>query len=497
MGNQMTRAGNVSHKRIESAATGVGNATHGSANAAAAAPKSTSKSEPEQHNSHTQFFPIESLAKTLSHLAQQEEHVNGITKSVFEKYLFPTHPELSEKLFTYLHHNAHATTAYISTSAFKQQAERLLSVMNDQPILENYIKMYSNIKDGCNVTPETLRALLMCCYQLAMENNSTSSCLYSHQIINAVVVSCFHGKTSLSTSYVSNWIGQHCPRMVQGLQRYVVHVLTTAYRNGKALLSKEQPQPPIEIMTPVLEKANLEFPQTNLLPMSYVWLLACTLPQCYLQTNDSPKDITHALIARRTGSICPRHWTLLYNSGEHGAGANRFIHHVLGYRGPTLLIIRAASAEKDEECLTYCVCSAVEWRESHLYWGDEDSMGIQLTPSYKVIEKGPKILYLNTNIRGYPHGLRLGSDPRSPFISIDESFHSVSIAGAPYRISSLEVWGCGDMKLREKQLEIKKWQVKEAEKQRIVKLSASDWLDHPDRYLLELAGRASYNESNK
>ena len=49
---------------------------------------------------------------------------------------------------------------------------------------------------------------------------------------------------------------------------------------------------------------------------------------------------------------------------------------------------------------------------------------------------------------------------------------------------------------REKQLEIKKWQVKEAEKQRVVKLSASDWLDHPDRYLLELAGRASYNESN-
>jgi len=138
----------------------------------------------------------------------------------------------------------------------------------------------------------------------------------------------------------------------------------------------------------------------------------------------------------------------LYNSGEHGAGANRFLHHVLGYRGPSLLIIRAASAEKDEECLTYCVCSAVEWRKTHLYWGDEDSMGIQLTPSYKVIEKGPKILYLNTSIRGYPYGLRFGSDPRSPFISIDESFHSVSIAGAPYRIASLEVWGCGNVKLR-------------------------------------------------
>lgn len=490
----MARVGHASHKKVESAtaADRAGNGNHGSTNVSSAT-SAVSRSEPDHHNSHTQFLPIESLAKILSHLASQEEHVNGITKSVFERYLFPTHPELSEKLFNHLHHNAHATTVYLSTTAFKQQSEKFLSVMNDQAILENYIKMYS---DGGNVTPDTLRALLTSCYQLAMENNSTSSCLHSQQIINAVVVSCFHGKTSLSTSYVSNWIGQHCPRLVYGLQRYVIHVLTTAYRNGKALLSKGQPQPSVDILTPVLEKSDREFPQADLLPISYVWLLSCTLPQCYLQTNDSPKDITHALIARRTGSICPRHWTLLYDSGEHGAGANRFLHHVLGYRGPTLLIIRAASVESDGECPTYCVCSAVEWRESHLYWGDEDSVGVQLIPSYKVMAKGPKVLYLNTNIRGYPHGLRFGSDPRSPLISIDEAFHSVSIAGAPYRIASLEVWGCGDTKLREKQLEIKKWQVKEAEKQRVVKLSASDWLDHPDRYLLELAGRASYNESN-
>ncbi|KAG5309704.1 RTC5 protein, partial [Acromyrmex insinuator] len=498
MGNQVARVGNASHRKVESTpAASTGNGNHGAnVTASSIAAAVVSKSEPDHHNSHTQFFPIENLSKILSHLAHQEAHVNGITKSIFEKYLFPTHPELSERLFTYLHHNAHATTAYISTTAFKQQSEKFLSVMNDQAILENYVKIYSDLKNGGNVTPETLRALLTSCYQLAMESNNTSSCLHSQQIINAVVISCFHGKTSLSTSYVSNWIGQHCPRLVYGLQRYVVHVLTTAYRNGKALLSKEQPQPSVDILTPVLEKSDQEFPQVDLLPISYVWLLSCTLSQCYLQTNDSPKDITHALIARRTGSICPKHWTLLYNSGEHGTGANRFLHHVLGYRGPTLLIIRAANVERNEECPTYCVCSAVEWRESHLYWGDEDSIGIQLIPSYKIMEKGPKVLYLNTNIRGYPHGLRFGSDPRSPLISIDESFHSVTIAGAPYRIASLEVWGCGDTNLREKQLEIKKWQVKEAEKQRVVKLSASDWLDHPDRYLLELAGRASYNESN-
>lgn len=56
------------------------------------------------------------------------------------------------------------------------------------------------------------------------------------------------------------------------------------------------------------------------------------------------------------------------------------------------------------------------------------------------------------------------------------------------------MWGCGDQALREKQLDIKNWQVKEAERQRQVKLSAADWLDHPDRYLLQLAGRPNYSD---
>lgn len=57
------------------------------------------------------------------------------------------------------------------------------------------------------------------------------------------------------------------------------------------------------------------------------------------------------------------------------------------------------------------------------------------------------------------------------------------------------MWGCGDAVSRERQLEVKKWEVKEAERQRSVKMSAADWLDHPDRYLLELAGRPQYHQN--
>lgn len=48
---------------------------------------------------------------------------------------------------------------------------------------------------------------------------------------------------------------------------------------------------------------------------------------------------------------------------------------------------------------------------------------------------------------------------------------------------------------REMQLQIKDWEVKQVESQRKVKITSTDWLDHPDRYLLELAGRPSYATS--
>lgn len=62
----------------------------------------------------------------------------------------------------------------------------------------------------------------------------------------------------------------------------------------------------------------------------------------------------------------------------------------------------------------------------------------------------------------------------------------------PDKLMRVEVWGCGDPVSRDRQLEVKKWEVREAERQRVVKLSAADWIDHPDRYLLELAGRPQY-----
>lgn len=138
---------------------------------------------------------------------------------------------------------------------------------------------------------------------------------------------------------------------------------------------------------------------------------------------------------------------------------------------------------------------------------------------FSILQKGPKLLYLNTCIRGYPKGLRAGSDPRKPLISIDEHFEKIEYRNVPAILFSIEVsfikyalritanvlrtfysrsdqvYGCGDRQIRDIQVDIKKWQVTEAERQRTVKLTSADWIDHPDRYLLELGGRPQYNNS--
>jgi len=58
------------------------------------------------------------------------------------------------------------------------------------------------------------------------------------------------------------------------------------------------------------------------------------------------------------------------------------------------------------------------------------------------------MLYLNTNIRGYPKGLRAGPDPRKPIIDVDDGFTVVNYHAIPYPLVSVQVWGCGSQQSR-------------------------------------------------
>jgi hypothetical protein len=59
----------------------------------------------------------------------------------------------------------------------------------------------------------------------------------------------------------------------------------------------------------------------------------------------------------------------------------RFMHHVFGYRGPTLTFLRG----QDE--VQFCIAADSEWQESHQYWGGEECAVIQILPLYHIIER--------------------------------------------------------------------------------------------------------------
>lgn len=461
----------------------------------------------------TNFAPIEQLAKILTKKNETEGSGSGISDHVFAKYVFPNHNDLGVRIFRHFHTLSHAKTTHLGTTAFKQQVERFMSILDDQKLIELYVRIFGNSSNDENASKEGVKSLLRTSFEIAMTFNSgdSHSCSEIESTLDSVVDTCFF-QDSLSTGFVSRWLEENCSRIILPVHRYVLHMLTTSYRTIQTNV-EDKTSNGLELATPVLETQGKQFQDSRtLLSLSSAWFLAGTLPPIYSRPQVSPKgknlkDTEEISNAAATSSllpsqaflskvvpVVPSHWTLLYDTMEHGVGANRFLHHVLGYKGPTLTILKARSVKEDIVKI-FCVASSTEWRETHLYIGGEDSCLLQVSPKFSLMEKGGKILYLNTHIRGYPKGLRVATDPRNPIIAVDEHFENVDVHAMPHILLSIEVWGCGDKSSRDVQLDIKKWQVKEAERQRTVKLSASDWLDHPDRYLLEMGGRPQYNNS--
>lgn len=81
---------------------------------------------------------------------------------------------------------------------------------------------------------------------------------------------------------------------------------------------------------------------------------------------------------------------------------------------------------------------------SMLPWYDQRKhlrvyISFSLPHSFSIIERGGKMLYLNTSIRGYPKGLRAGSDPRAPKLCVNEDFDQLTYLNTPYPLDAIEV----------------------------------------------------------
>lgn len=138
---------------------------------------------------------------------------------------------------------------------------------------------------------------------------------------------------------------------------------------------------------------------------------------------------------------------------------------LIGYSGPTLVIIQATSGG------IFGAFTASPWKESKDFYGNSDCFLYQLLPSTAVYRpRGNQTNYMYCNSearsRGYDqlaHGIGFGGDQQQPRLFISESFegnlassHDLTFEPGPllsppadgslqktFEIDNLEVWGVG------------------------------------------------------
>lgn len=153
----------------------------------------------------------------------------------------------------------------------------------------------------------------------------------------------------------------------------------------------------------------------------------------------------------------------LYSSEMDGRSFNRLEWSILGYSGPTLVVIRT-----EDEGATLGGFASTPWKDSKDFYGDSDCFIIQLEPVYHMYHpmgREDHFMYCHSQVRNgkrtdmRPHGLGFGGSDSKPRLFIPESLEDCSAdfldstyesgdllpkdAMEKFRIKFLEVWGVG------------------------------------------------------
>lgn len=135
---------------------------------------------------------------------------NGCFKLCFcfiyllQKYVFPQYPDLGTRIFCKMHKTAKAKTKYLGVTAFRQQCEIYLSVLDDALIHEHYVKMFivngsSGIKENVGesqplsdeellvIKTNGLADLLTICFRIGVANYIASASAGKYDVGNASI----------------------------------------------------------------------------------------------------------------------------------------------------------------------------------------------------------------------------------------------------------------------------------------------------------------------
>ncbi|KAL5017015.1 hypothetical protein ScPMuIL_006604 [Solemya velum] len=375
---------------------------------------------------------------------------------------------------------------------FIKAGKEVLKLFDESAQQKYYFKLFAGGKD--HLTKDDTIQMVDVSYALTLASSKISYSKTDHddRVFDAVVSSMFGIKDTVTYDIFSKWLHWNCPHMFCGVHNWVYTILT-----GSKLPAECETTP-----VPQLERFG---EGKSCLSMGSLWLLSATMPPVYTHCEgDTPglvnpmtgNDVQQAVSGeisrtRRNDffglfqarlSQC-QSWTLLYDSTEHGQSLNRFSYHVSSYFGPTVTLFSFEGRN------LYCVAEDTGWREGTTRFGGDDTMIIQVTPIYKVIQaRGPLVMW-NDHARDIPKGISIGKDGRSTVLCLPKDFDKVKHYGVECNLNKVEVWGCGSTKIHKAQIQQKTWEKRDVEKQASRKLRLeTTWDENPDKQLLQWGG---------
>eukprot|EP00903_Cladosiphon_okamuranus_P009957 g9446.t1 len=177
-------------------------------------------------------------------------------------------------------------------------------------------------------------------------------------------------------------------------------------------------------------------------------------------------------------------WMRIYNSEEDGLSFNRVAFKLVGYGGPTVILVRERGSGA-----VWGGCADSPWKESNSFYGGQASFLLSLAPDFKVIPSkmasNNHFQYLNLKGFSLPHGFGMGGSTEAFRFFIPEALDNTCVGRSAcltfeqgelcpqqsrkFEVDILEVWGVGGeealgeaLEAREKQREYTAAQIHKA-----------------------------------
>ncbi|XP_065661412.1 uncharacterized protein LOC100202453 isoform X3 [Hydra vulgaris] len=349
----------------------------------------------------------------------------------------------------------------ISRKIFAERAQTILDYVykSQNEKINLYFDILTNNQSDFNEEDLTLVFEDCCKYGILL---AMDSCVILKEdvLICSMVESCLNGATCVSKKNVKSFLIDESFYIFAGFEAWLFEKFTGSplKTNFEMLLLPTECESGNTMLTPTL-----------------LYFLCTRLPTCYIRMDNKFNDINKDAENEKFS------WNLLYESNQHGLSLNRFKSKLMNYKSATITILKFVSG------VVLILALDEPWRDGPDKYGGPYCQLIEVSPNLKVLETNSSMVYLKENSRSISTGLHIGCDTNSK-VKIDKDLQCAELN---YRnsvnevLTRVETWGCGGVKAKRNQEDLKKWELNEIEKRKKVKLPG-EW--DTDKAILEMGG---------